>query len=409
MPMQHLLQPLLLLVGPAFLGCLVAAETAAEEEGRALRGARAEEQCRTAEQESECYKSVMWARQHGIAMYPEWYPGLNEDSSFEEFQYLLFKGGHGPKLTGERRFQGCGPPCSTTTTGTATSTSTTVGRMLTTGAPPAAGSAWGWRPTAELVGGEENWCMVQAPPEDFTLRSCGVNAAGDKTSKLQIKVLSYNLFWWNLFKQRGGGGAGQLIAMNNNGPEPFDFMGFQECEDVAMVMQRAGLSADFAHLQGAHALGLAYRHAAWELLATETHNVAEDNAIEWYGIRSAQWARFRHRSSGNTAFFANHHGPLPLNSGGRCGLTATAFNLLRLIATLADPADLLVLVGDFNADIHSESVRQLSARMHRVFDGTAFGGIDHVFSNCGGTSVKRTGDLGSGGSDHNAIEVVLEV
>ena len=51
------------------------------------------------------------------------------------------------------------------------------------------------------------------------------------------EVLSYNLFWWNLYGKRGGNGdsASNLIASAMQ-PEPFDFMGFQEIERTRPVL-----------------------------------------------------------------------------------------------------------------------------------------------------------------------------
>jgi len=41
--------------------------------------------------DGECYKHVMWAMETGINTNPEWYPGLNKRSSFEDFQTVLTK------------------------------------------------------------------------------------------------------------------------------------------------------------------------------------------------------------------------------------------------------------------------------------------------------------------------------
>ena len=59
-----------------------------------------------------------------------------------------------------------------------------------------------------------------------------------------IQVLSYNLFWWHLFKVEGGrsGSAGHLIRSTSQ--PPYDVMGFQECEDPEKVLGPAGLLQD---------------------------------------------------------------------------------------------------------------------------------------------------------------------
>ena len=62
--------------------------------------------------------------------------------------------------------------------------------------------------------------------------------------KKLFQVLSYNLFWWHLFKVEGGrgGSAGHLIRSTSQ--PPYDVMGFQECEDPEKVLGPAGLLQD---------------------------------------------------------------------------------------------------------------------------------------------------------------------
>merc|ERR1712151_1343964 len=57
--------------------------------------------CHGTEEGERCYAAVTWAMEHGIVLYPEWYPGLHVGSSFAEFQAHLDNIGHG----------GCSYPC----------------------------------------------------------------------------------------------------------------------------------------------------------------------------------------------------------------------------------------------------------------------------------------------------------
>lgn len=77
---------------------------------------------------------------------------------------------------------------------------------------------------------------------------------------------------------------------------------------------------------------MAYNKHLWALIDHDEASVAEDRADQWYGRRDSQWARFRNIQTAETYFFMNHHGPLPLNSGGECAGEATAYNILRTIA-----------------------------------------------------------------------------
>jgi hypothetical protein len=45
--------------------------------------------CHTAIGGEKCYRSVVWVMQHGIYQHPDWYPGVNKATSFEEVQASL--------------------------------------------------------------------------------------------------------------------------------------------------------------------------------------------------------------------------------------------------------------------------------------------------------------------------------
>ncbi|CAE8619105.1 unnamed protein product [Polarella glacialis] len=254
-----------------------------------------------------------------------------------------------------------------------------------------------WGSAGRVVGGD-SWCQAQVPSDSWSVACRG---------GLRVKVLTYNLFWWNLFNLRGGQGqsSGKLIAASG-WPEPYDVMGFQECDDVARVVTDAGLHLQYAMLQGPYALGMAYRLAAWELISKGSDDIAEDRGDQWYGKRAVQWARLKSRESGRILFFVNHHGPLPLSTGGKCGGEATAFNMMKIIAERSLPEDDILLVGDFNAVSDSPTVQLLSQRLHRIFSGASHGGVDHIFSSCSGAD--GTWNLGPGGSDHDALSSILQ-
>eukprot|EP00929_Paragymnodinium_shiwhaense_P031979 TRINITY_DN177_c0_g3_i1.p1 TRINITY_DN177_c0_g3~~TRINITY_DN177_c0_g3_i1.p1 ORF type:complete len:465 (-),score=72.44 TRINITY_DN177_c0_g3_i1:506-1768(-) len=252
------------------------------------------------------------------------------------------------------------------------------------------------------VSGHGQWCEVPKPPATWqALKTCA-----EGSGEMTVKLLSYNLFWWNLFGRRGGedGRAGKTIA-TTSGPEEYDFIGFQECDDIGRVLgdaKRHGLSGDYGALNGGRAIAVAYLKTRWTLISSGVEDVGEDSRRQYYGKRSAVWGRFRH-TDGRTVFFINHHGPLPVSAGGGCAGSATAYNILRTIADNAHSQDAVFLVGDFNAQPHSSRVKALDGFMHRVYTGSSHGGVDHIFSNCGGAHVTKTENLGSGGSDHDAI------
>merc|ERR1712187_148167 len=87
--------------------------------------------------------------------------------------------------------------------------------------------------------------------------------------------------------------------------------------------------------------------------------------------RGAHWARLQERATGNIIFVMNHHGPLPVNSGGVCGGEAAAYNMLSVIKQHSEPGDALMFMVDSNADGGSKTVQTLKEYMH------------HVMSDCG--------------------------
>lgn len=254
-----------------------------------------------------------------------------------------------------------------------------------------------WRVSDIVVGGHQ-WCRAHVPDSSWSLSCKG---------GFRAKVLTYNLFWWNLFGLRGGEGrrSGRLIA-SSGWPEPCDVMGFQECDNIERIVQDAGLQNEYTRIQGPHALGIAYRKVSWRELGRGQADIAEDRRDQWYGQRGVMWVRLQHRDRSRTLLFLNFHGPLPLSSGGKCGCEATAYNIMRVIGENADPQDDVILVGDFNAVTHSATIQKLSERMNRVFSGNSHGGVDHIFSSC--PSVKGTWNLGTGGSDHDALSAMIE-
>lgn len=242
----------------------------------------------------------------------------------------------------------------------------------------------------------------------------GASTTGPPT---QLTVLTYNLFWWNLFDK---GQAGELHAYRgttgNTGTQHLaqiardaDIMAFQECMDLKWTLNRAGFEGLFRIFEGAQEICMAFREERWSLLGRGQTSVAEDKPTSYWRKRDVQWLRLEHQDTKQPVFFMNHHGPLPLNSGGVCGGRATAANLLTVASANSWPGDVVVLVGDFNAGPRSETVRSLDQVLHKAFSGYKQGGIDHVFTNLPASAVLASKILGSGGSDHDALGLTLRL
>lgn len=247
------------------------------------------------------------------------------------------------------------------------------------------------------VGGND-WCAATVPNASFSLKRC-------LNKGMRIKALTYNLFWWNLFGLRGGndGSAGALVKTAAS-YELFDIVGFQECDGPDWIMGDANMTRDEYDYVKWNSNTLAYRKSRFEKLAVGNGELVAQDYGQYTYRRGVHWMRLKEIATGNTLFVMNHHGPLPINTGGVCGGEATAYNIINAIAAHSHEGDAVLVMGDFNADGRSRTVQTLKEFMHHLVDDW----VDNFFGNCGGESVKEIKNLGKGGSDHNAIMTIVE-
>jgi len=271
-----------------------------------------------------------------------------------------------------------------------------------------AGAAWEWGGVDPSVE-----CMRGIPDAWGGLPKFWPAYTKKRDGSLTIKVLSYNLYWWNLFDLHHGrdGAVGHLIR-DSGSKYPYDLMGFQECENLPWVLGDAGIEEEYGQMQRDHSICLAWRNSSFEKIEEGNATVGNDGG--WvknnkWGDRVVHWVRLLHRDTGDKVFFINHHGPLPLNSGGECGGFATAYSILSVIKASAEEGDIIVLVGDFNADYNSATIKMIAGELHLGYHGESFGGIDNMFSNTGEGGFVRMENLGGAGSDHDAITATIEI
>jgi len=234
-------------------------------------------------------------------------------------------------------------------------------------------------------------------------------AVSDKT--VDIKILSYNLFWWHLFDLNKGVYSGQKHSAGKliKSTGPYDVLGFQECKNHTLLLGPMGLLEEYEAFEGWREICIAYRKKTWTLLDHGTRQVSVDQPTEWYGTRGTQWMRLQHKETGQKLFFGNHHGPLSVNSGGQCGGVSTAHNMLKLVEDKAEVGDAVIIVGDFNANAQSITIQELWKNLVLLYNGKSFGGVDNVFGNMPLSSVIEAKELGSGGSDHEAISTTVRL
>jgi hypothetical protein len=126
-------------------------------------------------------------------------------------------------------------------------------------------------------------------------------------------------------------------------------------------------------------------------------------------MRAAQWLRLKNKKTGAILLFVNHHGPLSVNSGGGKGGATAAQHLIQLVQNRGKKGDIVVLVGDFNANAGSLTIQELWKHLVLIYNGHSFGGVDNIFTNAAKTNVVEMKNLGSGGSDHDALTATIMV
>lgn len=264
------------------------------------------------------------------------------------------------------------------------------------------GKLMGYHMTNRWVG--QNWCKAQPPAPEFSL-----NKACPADRSLEVRVLTYNLFWWHLFGVRNGANrmAGKLVIKEG----PWDLMGFQECDNLTRVIDDSSALQTHGMYNGTAAVSNAWDQGKWKVLETGYKLVSEDDKSQWYGKRAVVWTRVQHKQTNKVVFFMNYHGSLPVGGprdGGACGGEATAYNMLRVMGEHAHEGDNVILVGDFNAIKNSILLKTLAKYMNHQYQGKSFGGVDNVFTNSCPHLVSKK-NLGNGGSDHDALGVVFRI
>jgi|EP00927_Polykrikos_kofoidii_P036406 hypothetical protein len=182
-----------------------------------------------------------------------------------------------------------------------------------------------------------------------------------------INVVSYNQYWWHV-KQFNEWSSlyGQLSKYRDA-----DLLGFQECENVAQVLQGAGFSGH-SYYQGPNKPSGNPAPLVWnaykfqQLSGPASVHVSDDK----YGARYLNYIRLREISSGQTIFFGNTHGPLD-----NCGPTVGQ-NWVNAINYHRQSGDHIIVTGDFNCGRDTQAVGMVK----RVVPGGVDLGVDHIMS-----------------------------
>jgi hypothetical protein len=217
------------------------------------------------------------------------------------------------------------------------------------------------------------------------------------TNENTIIVVSFNLFWWNLFGQRNGGNFSNVFKQNG----PYDLMGFQECDDINRVLNDSGYGCFEGY--GNFAVKQAWNPIRFNFISKGGRQISLDkNKPEGHGKRYGYWVRMKDDTSDNIIFHANLHGPLDVNTGGKNGGKQFSSDIITFIEENSKPTDTIFLTGDFNNDDNSEAIRELK----KTYTLVASDWMDHIFTNgVGINSNTEIKIIRNSGSDHNGLRV----
>jgi len=222
-------------------------------------------------------------------------------------------------------------------------------------------------------------------------------------------------------QQRGGnnGSMGKLYRSQLDAGKKMHLGGFQECDDISIIMRDAQMESTHAHKQFGGALAIMWDKSVFgdEEIASsrrECDRVAHDRPGDQdYGFRLMCWVQLKHRDSARLVTFATLHGPLPVNTGGIDGpedyvdkITAVKE---RVVPSDANDATFL-MVGDFNNSFNSRAIKGLSERFDAVPENHGPGyDFDYHFVSKGAYKSGEGENIGHGGSDHPQMLAEIEL
>lgn len=198
-----------------------------------------------------------------------------------------------------------------------------------------------------------------------------------------------------------------------------DLVLFQEVDDPSSKLH--GLSGyQTAGGGGWSGMGFAWKESSfshidgpWKDYVGEDRDNCCCNVWKWNNGKC--WTRYvvsirlKH-SSGQEVLVANHHGLLPINTGGKTGHATAAQNINNAVNRRMGSTELVIFAGDMNnvpgrSDMLNRLDNDYGYTHH--YHGKTYGGVDAFYSK-GFQMVGAGSNLGSCGSDHDLLKVSLQ-
>ncbi|CAJ1354120.1 unnamed protein product [Effrenium voratum] len=160
-----------------------------------------------------------------------------------------------------------------------------------------------------------------------------------------LKLVSYNLYWWNAFDQKSWKSDGVIKNIRNT-LRP-DSIGLQECDEPGQIARRTGTLERASEFQGAQ--GVMVKKGIF----TKSQSGSRDlQATGKWGPRYTTWVKLTDKASGKSFWHFNTHWCVHSQGNRICNEEVRYGGAKNMLATIQEIAkdDPVVITGDFNAE-----------------------------------------------------------
>eukprot|EP00435_Cladocopium_sp_Y103_P038544 s138_g10.t1 len=226
----------------------------------------------------------------------------------------------------------------------------------------------------------------------------GGGTSGGSGETLTVKVVSYNLYWWNAFDQNSWKSDG-IIANIKDNLKP-DTIGLQECDSPSEIKRRTGFLSKASKFEGAQ--GVMVRQGRFR---TSDKGSRDLEATGKWGPRYVTWVKLTDQSTGKSFWHFNTHWCVHSDSKNTCNEDVRyrgARNMVRAIRDVAGDSP-VVITGDFNARMREKGPQHF---LDSGFKLAVNDWVDCIFYSHHWT-LRREGKGSSSGSDHKPVYAEL--
>jgi endonuclease/exonuclease/phosphatase family metal-dependent hydrolase len=275
---------------------------------------------------------------------------------------------------------------------------------------------WGscWMKARALTGGEATVSNGECRT-NYRAQGDGCDAVPQPAAAPggKVKVVTYNLFWWNAFGSNRWS-SGESVLRNIRDNLGSALLGVQECDDPWLVQQSTGYqpASSFAGAQGTFVDG-----GLFEVSSAAGATGHQDlQATGKWGPRYATWAQVSHKPTGRSIWHFNTHWCVHSGNGRTCTWETRlsgARNMVDLIrekagtqgGALRDP---VVVTGDFNVFNGGVNEAGMQHFLNNGFSLAKYAFVDFVLFSTPHFRAVTSGVGDSAGSDHAPVFAELE-